>query len=585
MSMPTGAGKSLCYHLPGVLEDNKLTIVFSPLLALIKNQMDYLNSIKINAESINSKMTTKERDRVMGDLKAKKMNTKFLYITPEQCKTNTFQNLLQLLVKFDKVAYIAVDEAHCVSTWGHDFRPDYLKLGNVRKLYPKIPWIALTATASKKVYKDIVSNLNLKEPISVFKTSCFRPNLYYDVSFKNLLTDDYIDLKIYIEKILRASAKDEEDVKPKDKACGIIYCRTRDSTERVANNLTKLGLITTAYHAGLKTKERVEVQEDWMSGKYPVIAATVSFGMGVDKASVRFVIHWDVPQNVAAYYQESGRAGRDGKLSYCRVYYCRDEIKSLNFLLQQELTKSKDKSDGKIEKAKQAMKDLDLLVNYCETVRCRHLLFADYFGDDPPDCKNMCDVCKNKEKVGKDVDQFMQLSVKSIFKGSIAYDNVDPAELYEGGRLVRDEETFENYNYDDSDNGSGSSRLSERAKKESRSVIEKQFAIRKAQAAKLLQDRPSAQISRVKYATSTETKVAGLTVKGREQHLGLIVDALKKNYENCVEKEIEAVPHELKYKNFEDIGVEIEYQCFTNNKVIAMYRRSVAKEVRFPKIL
>ena len=243
---------------------------------------------------------SKDRARVITDLKSIKPTTRFLYITPEQAATDSFKEILSNLFKYDKISYFAVDEAHCVSQWGHDFRPDYLKLGKLRAEYPTIPWIALTATASKYVVKDIVKNLMLKQPLAMFKTPCFRKNLYYDVVYKNSLKDDYIHLKEYVLTCLGHSALDLPD---KKKPCGIIYCRTRDSVERVAKGLTKQGIKAMAYHAGLKPSERLQVQEDWMDGAYPVICATISFGMGIDKGSVRFVAHWDVPQSVAGYYQ------------------------------------------------------------------------------------------------------------------------------------------------------------------------------------------------------------------------------------------------------------------------------------------
>lgn len=565
VSMPTGSGKSLCFQLPGVMQDNKVTIVFSPLLALIKDQLDTLAKLKIPADSINSKMSNKDRDRVLNDLKSIRTDIRFLYITPEQANTSTFKELMKMLVKHKKVAYVVVDEAHCVSEWGHDFRPDYLKLGYLRSEYPSIPWIALTATASKKVVDDIFKNLRLKEPIAKFKTPCFRKNLYYDVVFKNSIQDDYIHLRDYIESILD---KDEKDIKPSKKACGIIYCRTRETTERVANSLTKLGLKTAAYHAGLKQSERVAVQEDWMDGKYAAISATISFGMGVDKGSVRFVIHWDIPQSVASYYQESGRAGRDGKKSFCRVYHCRDQCKSIDFLLQQDLQKTK--GSAKEEKAKLAVKNFEKIVQYCESANCRHRLFSDFFGDDPPDCNNMCDVCSNPKKVEKAIETFQKLSVSGKLKTIIGFDD-DCSDLYEGGRKGYEDAYMAEEGEDDE------GLREQRAKRESELVIQKQFALRKASAAKELEMHKTASISRVKFALQTTVKVNGLTIASREGNLTMLADLLKKNVEAC--KDSDPPEHELVYKDFEDIAVEMEYEAFTTNTVASLYRRSIVKHI------
>lgn len=211
--MPTGSGKSLCFQLPGVLDENRVTIVFSPLLALIKDQIDHLTKLKICAESINSKSSVRDRERIRNDLRSVRPTTKFLYITPEQAATPSFRSeFLEPLEKYDKIAYFVVDEAHCVSQYGHNFRRDYLKLGQLREKYPKIPWIAMTATASKVVVDDIIHQLQLHKSLKRFKTPCFRKNLYYDVAFKNTIEDDFKHLRTFIKSCFEHHSSDSVDI-------------------------------------------------------------------------------------------------------------------------------------------------------------------------------------------------------------------------------------------------------------------------------------------------------------------------------------------------------------------------------------
>ncbi|KHN84803.1 ATP-dependent DNA helicase Q5 [Toxocara canis] len=398
--LPTGGGKSLCYQLPALVHSG-VTIIFSPLIALIQDQVLACKARGIRCDSLNSKCTADERASIIEDLRSPCPQIRMLYITPESAATPNIQRLISSLSKRGLINYFVVDEAHCVTHWGHDFRPDYLKLGNLRSLAPEVRWIALTATANSRAQDDILKQLKLSN-IRMYKASTFRANLYYDVVIKDQiqyapefvgsgivycrtreecekmaarLTEEGVPahayhaglsskrhVALFIMKALSRTEKRPDDKKSSSVTVssqfldvnkreshgqkvfvgsGIVYCRTREECEKMAARLTEEGVPAHAYHAGLSSKMRDSIQEKWMSNEVPVIAATISFGMGIDKADVRLVVHWTSSQNLAAYYQESGRAGRDGKRSYCRIYYSRDDRQLLNFLINQDINKTR----------------------------------------------------------------------------------------------------------------------------------------------------------------------------------------------------------------------------------------------------
>jgi ATP-dependent DNA helicase RecQ len=400
--MPTGGGKSLCYQIPSLIFSG-LTVVISPLIALMEDQVKSLDSVGIPSLFLNSSLEWEEYTYNMSQIRSGKI--KLLYCAPETLVTERIQNLLAQV----EVSCITIDEAHCISEWGHDFRPEYRRISEIRQLFPKAVCLALTATATETVRKDIKKTLKLgqNKDYKEFISSFNRPNIYLDVISKSGSTNS----KLNGIKLSRADEITLDFIKSHQKESGIIYCFSRKKVDELTTLLQSQGYSALSYHAGLNDTTRSQNQSDFIKDNVKIIVATLAFGMGINKPNVRYVIHYDLPKSIEQYYQEIGRAGRDGLQSTALLLYSYGDTKKLSYFIEEKAEKER----------KIAEEHLKKMVQYAETTTCKREFLLNHFGeslkkDTNTTEENCCSSCENKDSLLTDVTIPCQKLMSAILR-------------------------------------------------------------------------------------------------------------------------------------------------------------------------